>query len=751
MPGVTTFDPRLHDQGQQDAGGGAIDYGANNEKLPQDLQNELLGLVQKFSQEGRWARRQEVRTVRQARFFWRGIQYIFWSEKDQNWHLPTEQKIIDQQSSLDDMPRYQYVTNIYQAFGLSVIAPLSANVPRVRFFPESAQSPDDVAAAKAASRAARLIERTNDIRRILGDEAYFAWCDGKIGLYVRYVADGERFGWEDQPEFGERQKVIQPAALVCSECGAETPMADAALMGEALCQQCGASLSPANFRAEQVVNVPQATRMLRCPKGQVVVTPVGSLELKTPIWVRDQADFHFLMYDVEVHYSKLRAKYPHVAEKIQGGSPSPGEDTFERIARVSTAQGTAFRTQTGDALYNLITFGRTWMRPDVFKMVENKEARAQLEALFPDGCYVAFAGTTYCESRNESMDDHWVVRHALPGDGQNRPSVGESMMSVQERFNDLTNLMMETYDYGIPVTWADQEAVDFDALEEQIAEPGSYQPIALKPGETAGEKFFTPPPASVPPDMLRHTMDLFGPVGQFLTGAFPALMGADAKGGGETATGYAMQRDQAMGRIGIVWRMMREMHARALQIGVECLRENATEDIEVPKVGKGSEFEPEWIRLAELKGSFKCFPEGDENFPELWMQKRGTYMQLLQDNDPDMKRVIMEPDNQALGKELIGLQDFVLPGADSRDKQHKEIKQLLAGVLVEVDPFLDNHAVELEVCKVWANSDEGQRAKEENPEGFAAVRAHAVAHAAAMQPVPTAVRPVQAGGINASE
>ena len=45
------------------------------------------------------------------------------------------------------------------------------------------------------------------------------------------------------------------------------------------------------------------------------------------------------------------------------------------------------------------------------------------------------AGETYCESRNELMDDRRRVMHALPGDGQNRPSAGESLIEVQERYN----------------------------------------------------------------------------------------------------------------------------------------------------------------------------------------------------------------------------------------------------------------------------------------------------------------------------
>jgi hypothetical protein len=42
--------------------------------------------------------------------------------------------------------------------------------------------------------------------------------------------------------------------------------------------------------------------------------------------------------------------------------------------------------------------------------------------------------------------------------------------------------------------------------------------------------------------------------------------------------------------------------------------------------------------------------------------------------------------------------------------------------------LFDNHAVELEECRRWANSDAGQIARIENPAGFANVRAHAEAH-----------------------
>jgi len=61
---------------------------------------------------------------------------------------------------------------------------------------------------------------------------------------------------------------------------------------------------------------------------------------------------------------------------------------------------------------------------------------------------------------------------------------------------------------------------------------------------------------------------------------------------------------------------------------------------------------------------------------------------------------------------------------------------------VAVDVLLDDHAVEFEECKRWANSEAGQAAKMTNPAGFANVRAHAEAHLRAMRDAAAAANPV---------
>jgi hypothetical protein len=749
-------------------------YGPNNEALPDTLQIALKGLVDELARENIYARRQEIRKVRQARLFWKGKQYIWWSERDQAFHTPFDTSWTQSESAGDDMPRYQYVTNIYQPFGLTLMAALSQTVPQTRLYPESPTDERDITTARAGTKVIEYLERSNDARTLLQDTAFYLYTDGKVGGYVRYVADGQRFGFSLQDIFEEAEVVLAPAKAVCPECGwsgtgipacppetqADGGATDseegtggrpeagatkpAGLAGGTACPQCGAALGDADITAAETVRVPRRAGVERVPNGQEVISIVGALELKTPLWAREQHEFPYLIWGIEAHISKLKAAYPHVADKIIAGGLG-GDQEYERIARITVAQGSTMIEQTGDVLANLVTFQRAWLRPWAFYAIDDQRTRDELLALFPDGCYVAFAGETYCESRNESMDDHWRVLHAMPGDGQDRPALGESLISVQERLNDLANIAIETYEYGIPSTFVDAEIIDLEALEEQTTAPGAMYPVHPRPGQPVGAGFYATPQAQLSPDMLRHMADLFGPIAQFLSGAFPALFGGEMENQ-KTATGYAMARDQAMGRLGLPWGRVRRFYSDLMLLALECFRRNRVEDLELPVVSSSGDWSAETIHLADLAGRVRVYPEADENFPVSWTQQRQSFFQLLQlmGNDPAFQQAMRDPENMAVLKRLVGLDDLALPGDEARVKQFREIERLLleppqvftdslTGALrvepsIRPDIFADDHAAELATCRRWMSSDDGQRAKLANPQGFANVRAHAMAH-----------------------
>jgi hypothetical protein len=434
--------------------------GADNELLEDvapRLVNALRELVVMYRQEGLVARRHEIRRIRQARLFWQGLQYSWWNSQDMNWHLPWESKIYDD-SALEDMPRYQFVTNWYQAFGLSFVSLISQDVPATRFYPQSTLTEADITTAKAASEVATLIEQNNHVEKLLTGAGFYLWTDGKIGGYVRYVADGQRFGWRDELVLTERWVPLGRDKHVCPQCGEEAemdtpqwfggdtslsdlisgtpvsggtasggqgnssngslgkdqafvpaplsndsfvpapsanqPFASApatddsggqSFLSGVICPKCGTALGEPDFHRAPRVPVPIGISTRRVPNGQEVISIVGGLELNTPVWANEQYEFPYLQWQLEVHRAKLKAAFPHVADKIQMGGEAGADDVYARATRVAVAQGMP-STLPGDALFNLVTFSRTWIRPWAFYAIQDAAVRDALLQLFPDGC-----------------------------------------------------------------------------------------------------------------------------------------------------------------------------------------------------------------------------------------------------------------------------------------------------------------------------------------------------------------------------
>src|SRR5258708_4588362 len=168
--------------------------------------------------------------------------------------------------------------------------------------------------------------------------------------------------------------------------------------------------------------------------------------------------------------------------------------------------------------------------------------------------------------------------------------------------------------------------------------------------------------------MIRHQQDLIGPVAQFLTGMFPAIFGGNMEDV-KTASGYAMARDQAMGRLGMVWRRTKQFYADVLLLAVDSFRKNRPEDVEIPLLGPDGVLDARSIRTADLKGNICVHPEADETFPRLKSQQRGVLQQLFTINDPVLQRALTEPANLGYIKNVLGLTEMVIPGEDSRNKQ----------------------------------------------------------------------------------
>jgi len=717
----------------------------------EELQKTLYSLYIKCVSEDRYPRLVEVKDVKQAEFYWGGRQYVWWSTQDKSWQLPNQAQAVNYGDlNLDDMPRFEFVTNIYQARGLMVIGAVAGAPPRVRFFPADADNAADLETADGRTKLARLIQRWNPVQKMLQEEVYHAWTGGFIAYWTRYVGDGEKFGVDSLDILSEGSEDTGDTIL-CPQCGWASP-ADQA-MPPIPCPECGNELTADDIVPGEPIPMPEDGGTIDAPKGRQVISVYGALNCKRPQHVQDQSEFHYFAIEREVHYSTLRAAFDEKADEIKPGLAFGADDSFERNARLSVAENTKLLTQTGSAQSALCTYAVVWFRPSSFWMIDDKAKREELLQLFPRGCRVELCGSTYLKSEAQSMDDCVVTTHVMPGRGQHRPGIGTAMLSIQDRVNTFSNIEAETYEYGIPITYRASDTWNADADEDQRSAPGLEVEVYLQPGAQIQNRIMQVRADTASPTMQAHEQQLMGPVSDEISGAYPALSGASAPGSTpETLGQQAMQRDQAMGRMGVFYVNLKQAHADILTLACRTLEQNIDGVVKSPVLGDSGDFESDSVDVTAMEGEAEAYPEGDENFPELWNQQRATMTQIM--DSPFGPQLVKEADNAELFGKLTGIPDLKIPGVDSRRKQLKEIgeiiksltpteQQPMGGVpMVEVDPEVDEHEVEAGTCKSYLNSSKGQKLKLENPMAWMAIKQHMQQHLQAIPQPPPPTKPL---------
>lgn len=702
----------------------------------QNVQDALRELVRAYELESDAVRRHKVRQWREGEEFWRGNQNIWFSCKDNNWHTPFEREASDS----EDAPRFDYAINLYRPWGLSIIAALVQAPPKIQYLPVSAESQADLATARAANNVAQLIARNNSLSTLRVKKAYYFWTQGIFATYIRYLVDGGLFGHHDEPEIGERVFQVLPDRFECGNCGAHQPAAEAPGLIEGrpvACRGCGQILGAEDFLPAETARALAPTGLRRVPNGAEKLDSYGPLFFKVPPQAQAQRDCYYLILVEEQHKAVLRAAYPGKAAQIEDGSGS-GEDTYERIVRLSLAD--AQGGWNSMPMANLVTYKRAWLRPEAFWAHAEPETRSQLLQLFPEGCRVEFAGDTFLQAVPERMDDCWVICTGLPGIGIYRDPLGQDALSIQRQINDSANILAEHREMAsAPPVLYDARYINGDALARKRMQPASYLPVVIEnvgPQKPLAEMIFQPRLGVDP--QLWNDGERLAELGQFITGALPSMFG-----GGEpnlkTAAAYAQSREQALGRLSLVWKEMRAAEAREMTLAIECFRRNRNEDIELVVEGTSGAFRSEYIRLNDIRGNIIAAPTADEDFPQSFSEIRDSLAQLMQSGDPELLAVIGAPVNRATVQHYLGLPELVDPGEDNRTKQFMEIEALAASEPLVMadgrlapsivpDAHVDDHAIHIATIREWAVSEAGLQNKAARPQGYANVIAHLLAH-----------------------
>lgn len=412
--------------------------------------------------------------------------------------------------------------------------------------------------------------------------------------------------------------------------------------------------------------------------GDLQTGVYGVLETKVPLFSplkgkEKVKKWGYAVISEEEDVYELKEEFPDYADDIKGESEVTSESAFERIARLNILADRRGAAGYAEALKNLTTRHTAWLRPSRYRKAPEAN-RDELKALYPEGVRVTVVSGKAVECVPEAMEKALRVEWPAPGKGANRPSLLHDLVPIQQAFNDYMNMLREHIDFSIPATWV-ADTVDSEALTEQRSAPGVIHQITVPNGASIADLVMQEEVAQLPPELVAN-LDRLISLAQFTTGDLPSLYG-DGTPDQETASGQKMLSDQAKGQLSPAWGGLQWLFAGTYEIAVV---EAAKLVQDRPLIAvQGSGGQQQFNPAAILDGTWGCYPNTDSSFPETMADQRASLQAVLTQlgQGEQGQAIVYHPDNLKLIKQYSGLENLVIPGAEARDKQLREIEQML--------------------------------------------------------------------------
>jgi hypothetical protein len=707
---------------------------------PKEVTDALLRIKDALCIPERSVREAYVKRLKKLECYWNNLQYIYWDAVARDYRDYQDRTAVafeDPQGDTD-VQAIAKVVNIYKAHGQAWISAIAAGIPYVRFFPDDADNASDVQTAKAYSKIAELIQRHNQSEILFLRALYLLFNTGVVFCYNELKTKKE-FGSFKEPIPG--QETLVNRSYFCPACGTpsgEEPAVDPAIPAQQMpqqCPNCGVVAPPEIQDQEETFDT--IVGYNDRPKSREILRVFGPLHVEVPHYISKLDEAPYLRFVTEEPVGLIQETYPEFAHLIKASYDS---DEIERWARND-------RRYAGEWQDNVCTVSRMWIRPWAFNYWgDTKDAIVKrLKEEYPEGCYVVIVNNDLVvEVLPDVLDDHWTATMSPFSEHIHAEPEGQSLVPIQDMTNELSNITLETIEFGIPETFADPAVLDFENYSKSEARPGMVNQAKAPSGQNLSAGFHDIKAASLSQEVEMFA-DRLDSSAQFVVGTFPTIYGGAIEGGSGTAREYELSRAQALQRLSGTWTVLKVWWAQVMSKSVRSFAKNMVQDEKFVKE-QGQSFINTWIRKAELQGKVgEIEPETSEAFPISWAQKRDVLLQLIQMQDPQMGQIFMHPENTSFIAELIGMEDLYIPGDDDRNKQLIEIAQLIQGQptmmgfdpmtgqeqfqsSVPVDQDVDRHEIEAEICLSWLKSPVGMDTKENNPAAWMNVRAHYMEH-----------------------
>lgn len=737
--------------------------------LPDESAKMLTDILDRRLEADRDLRYRYLADWQRNHMYWDGQQDVYWDADHGRWRTVSE-GIEDYSEYLEDSQQEEGgAINFYRARGESIIAAMTTDIPKTVFFPDNAESPEDVQTSKVYTKAAELLQVQNKSEEQDIEISTAMWLFGK--------AYGYTYG-EINDQFGEDRVVTEEevpetySAMRCETCGYEkeddSSPETAVTMEEDDCPTCG-GLEP--FRQVEQERTVTREAFKDVPATRQVVRICNPVECNVAPWAKNLARSPYIVLSERMDVSQARAMWPKYAKKITETDDIEGMTEFESgylmpDGVVDTPRGTAL-------------IRHVWLRPWTFDPVgesgddeyapetleegnEDPEGSARdLLQRFPEGVYCLYCGNELVFARPENPDKHWDET-INPLEPRGLPtSLGEQFIKIQNMLSENIGLMRDSIKYSVPITFAESGVLDLDKFREAEVRPGDYFNVTQLGEKPVANSFYSERAGQTPRD-TKGFIEYLDQSGQTVVADHPSIHGGQGAGS-KTFGEYRMAQHQAMQRIRIPWRAVgifkSDIYGKAVSQYLDYLVQNNVEKNFVKR--EDGEFINVWINAVAATGKVgRVHPESSEAFPLNNAQKRDTLLEMA--NIPAFEGILLDPTNAQTIERLMGVSELRIPGSADRDWQMREIKLLIetpAPVSPDgqegIDPATgmpasslppdqtDDHELHAQVIEDWCKSEKGWDVKFNNPQGWANVQAHWLEHTQYIAQQQMAEQPVE--------
>lgn len=718
------------------------DEPASNEITPAILE-ALSSKVKDFVQEHVYndvdpEKTTQYAEARKSHLYWEGNQYLF--PRYDNGMVVDYQSIPAAGSSglfstvpqdAIDRGMYDATLNYIYGDGNKFIAVLGSRAPNPKAVALRPDNEDQSRRARRADRILQSLRKLWPVDYMQRQLALFAWKDGTFFLHTPWEVDGKRYGTTKVPEVIGTEEVNLPQEWSCMQCGAVSDNSEQ-------CPACGS-----------VVMTEIQQEPLQVPKMGVKLVANGApglyaetiFTVTVSFYSRDLNDAPWLLLEMDVPKGPMIERYPVLEDEIDTdaeASASSGLSMSGMIARSIQAStfGRTYANKRSRFLYTEV-----YVKPETFHLFRKEAAdlpdigpvviKDFLRERFPRGAKLIIVAKKLVDIQGAPLEDEWSFGKPGVSPYIYCHPVSRAALPIQDMINEQYNLFRETVERNIPYVLGDPTVIDFEAMRQRRGVAGELIPCLPNAGGKLSDALYKGPTATIEPEVERWVQSLIQTKRE-ITGVLPPIFGGGE--GSQTALEADQKRNQALMALALIWFGMRDAWKGAYTNGLKAIIRHGAQAL--ARFGLDESDMAELGDMLDHDGNLNGYCiDIEEGIPITWGALRDAVMNLINLGPPVWTITGLDnPANAHRIQDALGMTDWVTPGSLVRDYVLNSVRKLLTGTATlvpdpmtgaptlqaseKIDDFSVDPGVAIAVLSEWILSDEGQRVKDANQDGW---------------------------------